>query len=246
MRLVSLPGLGRQVLDLLLPPLCPLCGALVAEPGTLCPACWGAVEFLAPPLCERCGVPFPFDAGEGLECGACATQAPPWRRARAVVRYDENSRRLALALKHADRTDLAPALGRWMARAGAELLAEADLVAPVPLHWFRLWRRRYNQAALLAWVAARAAAKPVLMDLLVRRRPTPALGGLGRDERARAVRGAFALHRRHGDRVAGRAVLLIDDVLTSGATAGECARVLLKAGAKAVDVLTLARVTRDG
>ncbi|MBI4184193.1 MAG: ComF family protein [Proteobacteria bacterium] len=240
-----------RALDLVLPPQCLKCGAIVEEPGSLCADCWRGLSFIAPPLCAACGVPFAFEVGEGALCGACVARPPAYRRARSVMVYDQGSKGLVLAFKHADRTDAAPAFARWMMRAGESLLAGAELVVPVPLHRWRLLGRRYNQAALLAMALARLALRPCLPDLLLRRRATPALGGLGRDERRRALAGAFALnprHRRPGREAAwrGRTLLLVDDVLTTGATVEACAEVLLAAGVEAVDVLTLQRVVAPG
>jgi ComF family protein len=165
-------------------------------------------------------------------------------RARAVFRYDDASRHLILGFKHADRIHAAPAFGRWLARAGAELLAEADIVAPVPLHWLRLAWRRYNQSALIGAVAAELSGRPWIPDLLVRRRYTVHQGDLGPAARRRNVRRAFAVNRRHRARLAGARVVLIDDVFTTGATLAECARTLKSAGAVGVDALALARVVR--
>lgn len=233
---------GRRVLDALLPPQCLACGALVADPGALCSACWEKVDFIAGPVCARCGVPFELDLGDGTRCGGCMRQPPRFERARAVFRYDEHGKGLILRFKHADRLDMAPTFARWLLRAGADLVRDADLVVPVPLHWTRLFWRRYNQAALLTNALARLSGVPTVPDLLVRRRRTPSQGTLGREQRLRNVRGAFAVRRPEA--VRGRRVLLVDDVMTAGATAGECAGVLLAAGAAAVDVLTLARVVR--
>jgi ComF family protein len=236
------------VVDALLPPLCLGCQTVVDTTGTLCAACWAKIGWLAPPLCACCGLPFEFDPGLGapddLRCAACLRDPPAFARARAVFRYDEASRNLILAFKHADRTHAAPAFGQWLARAGAEVVQSADIVAPVPLHWLRLAWRRYNQAALIAHTAAAVAGRRCVPDLLLRRRRTPSQGELGRAERRRNVRRAFAVHLRHADTVAGARVLLVDDVFTTGATVEECARTLLDAGATAVDVLTLARVVR--
>ncbi len=240
-------GLRRAagtVLDALLPPQCLSCGTMVAAPGGLCADCWSAVTVLGPPQCAACGLPFPHDPGPDALCGACVRRAPPYDRARAAFAYDDRSRTLILGLKHRDRTDSAGPLGRWLARAGAELVADADLVAPVPLHWTRLFARRYNQAALLAYALGREAGLPVVPDLLVRRRRTPSQGTLGPAARRRNVRGAMAVRPSAAAGMAGRRVLLVDDVFTTGATAEACARTLRRAGAAAVDVLVLARVVR--
>lgn len=242
-------GAARSLVDAVLPPQCLACDALVAAPGSLCAACWQAADFIAPPFCTRCGIPFEFDAGSGALCGACAAQEPDYDRARAVLRYDDVARRLVIAFKHGDRCEGAPAFGRWLARAGGELIAQADLIVPVPLHRNRLWRRRYNQSALLAQGLVRAlgrGAPPLVPDLLVRRRATPSQGGLSADQRRRNVRGAFAVQRGQEARVGGKRILLIDDVMTTGATVAACASALEHAGVAAVDVLTLARVARPG
>ncbi|WP_374444952.1 double zinc ribbon domain-containing protein [Stella sp.] len=238
-------AVGRRVVDLLLPPRCLACGEIVSADGALCPACWSKVAFVAAPSCRRCGVPFAFDPGAGAECGECARRPPPFERARAALRYDDASRPLILGFKHADRTHAAPAFAAWMARAAGPLLAEADVIVPVPLHWTRLVRRRYNQAALLALAIGRIGGRPVVPDALVRRRRTPSQGQMRRLGRFRNVAGAFAVHPRREDRIAGRRVLLVDDVLTTGATVEACIRALRAVGATAVDVVTLARVVRE-
>jgi ComF family protein len=235
--------LASRALDVVLPPRCLACGEAVGEQGALCPDCWARIDFLGPPLCARCGYPFELDTEAGALCAACQARPPVFDRARAVLRYDAASRGMLLAFKHADRTDLAPYLGRWLARAGAEVLAEADIVAPVPLHWTRLFSRRYNQAALLAKAAAMEAGRPFLGDILIRRRRTkPQHSGLA--ARTRNVAGAFAVPRVRRKAVEDRRVLLVDDVRTTGATLEACARALKAAGAKGVDVLTLALVVR--
>ncbi len=236
--------LGKAALDALLPPLCLSCQAVVDQPGAVCPACWAKLSFLGAPMCRSCGLPFPHDVGAAAECAACVADPPPWDRARAVFAYDETSRGLVLGFKHSDRLHAAPAFGRWLARAGAELADDADILAPVPLHWLRLALRRYNQAALLAQALAAASGRTCIPDLLTRTRRTPSQGRLGRAERQKNVAGAFRLRARHRDRIAGKRILLVDDVLTTGATARACTKALMAAGAAAVDVVTLARVVR--
>jgi ComF family protein len=235
---------GRAALDLLLPPHCLTCEAPVDAPGRFCPDCFRLTGFVTEPCCRRCGVPFAHAAQGGAEklCPACRDHPPPWDRARAALRYDAQSRRIVLPLKYADRTEYAAALAPLMARTGAALLRDAELLVPVPLHRRRLIARRYNQAALLAHAVARIAGKPVLPDALRRTRVTMPLGELSAEERARVVDGAFAVRAGRAERIAGRRVLLVDDVLTSGATCAACTRVLLAAGAASVDVLVAARV----
>ncbi len=237
-------GLGPALLDAVLPPRCLACGATVAVSGALCAACWERIDFLGPPQCSACGLPFDYDQGPGALCGACARARPPYRRGRAVMRYDDLSKALILRFKHGDRTEGVPAFGGWLARAGAELLADADLLAPVPLHWTRLWARRYNQAAMLCHALGRVSGRPVVADLLVRRRRTPSQGLRSRAQRRLNVRGAFQVNPRHAAACRGRSVLLVDDVMTTGATLEACCAALERAGAAAVDVLALARVVR--
>jgi ComF family protein len=244
MLLAGLRRAGRTLLDAALPPLCLGCGEIVAEPDSLCTACWAGFTFIAPPHCARCGDPFSADLGAGALCASCLVRPPRYRLARAVVAYDQRSRRLVLPLKHGDRTDMARAYGRWMARSGVEMLGDADLVAPVPLHWRRLLTRRYNQSVLLARAVAREAGQELAPDLLRRVRWTGSQAGLRAHERRRNVRRAFGVAPRWASQVKGAGVVLVDDVLTTGATADACTRVLLAAGARHVDILTLARVVR--
>ena len=245
--LSPLGGAIGGILDVLLPHQCLKCAEVVGRDGALCAACWSEITFMAPPLCACCGYPFELDFGPGAEgdlCGGCLRNPPPFARARAVFRYDDASRPLILGLKHGDKTHGVPAFGAWLARAAGPLAADADLVVPVPLHRWRLFRRRYNQAALLAKAVAGAAGLPCAPDLLARVRATKSQGRMSRSARRANVRGAFALASRQRDRVAGARVLLVDDVLTTGATVEAATRCLLRAGAAAVDVLTLARVVR--
>ncbi len=240
----GLRRLPRAVLDALLPPRCLACGGSVEAPGALCADCWQGIDFLGPPHCACCGYPFEFDLGPDTLCGACTGAPPAYARTRAVMRYGDVSKGLLLGFKYGDRTDGAPAYADWLARAGAALIADAGLIAPVPLHRFRLFTRRYNQAALLALALSRATGLPVVPDLLVRRRNTPPQGRLSAAARRRNVAGAFAVIPARKTALADRRVLLIDDVMTTGATVEACGRALLRAGASAVDVLVLARVIR--
>lgn len=235
------PPFATRLLDLILPPLCLACNAPVGQLGGLCPTCWNAIHFIAEPRCASCGRPFGTAPSGDLLCAACLTEAPGFDAARSCFLYDEHSRGLILSFKHADRPGLARYFAPWMARAAPEFLAVADLLVPVPLHWRRLLHRRYNQAALLAQLLARASGKAYRPDLLRRRRHTPPQGMMGRKERAANVRSAFALGKASRD-LRGSNILLVDDVLTSGATITACAELLRSAGAARVDVLTLARV----
>lgn len=233
---------GRRLADFVFPPLCLGCGEAIDAHGHLCSACWVGLSFIDGSLCARCGVPFALDLGADMLCAPCLATPPAFVRARAVFRYDDGSRRLILRFKYADRLEAAPAFAQWMARVARPLLAaEADLIVPVPLHRRRLFKRRYNQAALLANSLAELLERPACPDLLERTRATPSQGGLSRRERVKNVRGAFAVRARRRSLVEDRNVLLVDDVLTTGATADACARVLLAAGARSVAVLALAR-----
>lgn len=251
----SAPGRGaaaagrllRAALDLVYPPSCIACRRAVAGDAGLCGACWRAVRFIERPFCERLGVPFPQDFGPGLLSPEAAAHPPAYGRARAVAHYDDGpARKLVHALKYGDRLELAGPLGRWMARAGADLLAEADVLVPVPLHRARLWRRQFNQAALLAREIARGSGLPWDAEALERAKATASQVGMTRRQRAENVQGAFAVRAEGAARLAGRRVLLVDDVLTTGATLNAAARALLRAGAAGVDVLVFARVVTAG
>ncbi len=238
---------SARLLDALLPPRCLGCEAEVTDQGTLCAACFTALVPVTAPFCERCGVPFTHEgqapaAAGVLQCATCESGTPVFRTARAALRYGDGAKRLILPFKHGDRTDLAGPLARQMVRAGAGLLMRAELIVPVPAHWRRLVGRRYDQAALLARAVGAIAGRPVVPDMLRRDRPTPPLGDKRAMERALAVAGAFTVPPRGAARLAGRQVLLVDDVMTSGATVNACAAALLAGGAVAVDVLAVARV----
>jgi ComF family protein len=235
-------AIRRVLLDAALPPLCPSCREPLGDGAGLCPACWSKLSMIEPPYCARLGIPFRYDAGPGLLSMEAIASPPAYQRARAAVRYDDIARALVQAYKYGDRLDLAPVMGRWMARAGRDLLAEADALIPVPLHWRRLWARRFNQSAALARQISEVSGAGVLFDALRRVRATPQQVGLNKSERAENVQGAFRVPEDARAAVAGKRLILIDDVLTSGATADTCARALLRAKAAQVDVLVFARV----
>src|SRR6266567_3741454 len=232
---------ARLALDIALPTLCVSCREPVDGEG-VCAECWSKLSFIAQPFCPRLGIPFVYDPGPELLSMEAIANPPAYRRARAAVRYDEVARTLVHALKYQDRTDLAPAMGRWMARAGHELLGEADILVPVPLHWRRGWSRRYNQSGALARAIEKQSRVPVASNALRRVRPTQQQIGLSRSQRASNVQGAFKVAAERIADIQGRRVVLIDDVLTSGATVDACARALLRAKAASVDVLIFARV----
>jgi ComF family protein len=237
-------AMWRLALDIALPTLCISCREPVHGEG-VCAACWSKLSFIAKPCCPRLGIPFVYDPGPELLSMEAIANPPAYDRARAAVRYDDVARTLVHALKYQDRTDLAPTMGRWMARAGEELLADADMLIPVPLHWRRGFGRRYNQSALLARAITRQSGVALKGELLCRMRATEQQVGLSRTQRASNVQGAFQVSVDLQGDVAGRRVVLVDDVLTSGATVDACARALLRAKAAHVDVLVFARVV-DG
>jgi ComF family protein len=232
---------AKLALDVALPTLCVACRDPVDGEG-VCADCWAKLSFIAPPFCPRLGIPFVYDRGPDMLSMEAIASPPAYARARAAVRYDDVARTLVHALKYQDRTDLAPAMGRWMTRAGQELLDSADALVPVPLHWRRGWSRRYNQSGLLARIIARQTGVAVTAEALRRIRRTEQQIGLSRPQRASNVQGAFKVAPDRQHLIAGRRVVLIDDVLTSGATVDACARALLRAKAASVDVLVFARV----
>ncbi len=231
------------LLDLVVPPLCLSCHTPMAAHDTLCPDCWRGIDFIRPPLCERLGLPLSYDAGAGTLSAAAIAEPPDYARARAVARFDGVMRHLIHDLKFHDRSDGLKLFGRWLSEAGGELLRDADVIVPVPLHRLKLVRRRFNQAAELANEVSQLAGVPVAPLALVRTRRTASQPGLTREQRRNNVKGAFTVPARAASTIAGRRVLLVDDVITTGATVSAAARALRAAGAREVDVLALALVT---
>ena len=234
---------GRIVLDVIYPPSCLACRAAIAQSDQLCPSCWTRMRFIERPYCERLGTPFAQDLGAGIVSPQALADPPVYGRARAVAHFEDGpARHLVHRLKYGDRIELAKPMGRWMARAGAEVLVGADVLVPVPLHPKKLGARRFNQAMVLAQSISRQCGVPVSPTALSRVKVTQPQVGLSRAQRASNVQGAFRVLADAAFEVAGRRVVLVDDVLTSGATLNAAARALFRAGATSVDVLVFARV----
>ena len=236
----------QAALHVLYPPQCISCAALVTTDFGLCGDCWRETPFIAGLVCDRCGVPLPGgDAGEVAVCDDCMTQARPWGQGRSALLYRDNGRSLVLALKHGDRMDLARPAGGWLMQAARPVIRPGMLVVPVPLHWFRLFRRKYNQAALLSKTLAGLAGLDHSADALVRKRTTGTQEGRTRDGRFANMADAFRVPKPRAMLVEGREILLVDDVMTSGATFAAATEALFAAGARSVDVVSLARVAKD-
>ncbi|WNO52664.1 ComF family protein [Stakelama saccharophila] len=229
----------RRVLDYALPPRCPACGTITEADHRFCAPCWARLEFVGPPWCASCQSPFAFDRGAEALCGPCLAAPPRHDGVRAAVAYGDIARDLALRLKYGGRTACAKTMARVMART---LDGDIDVFVPVPLHRWRIWRRGYNQAGLIADALSRQWAGSRRVDPLLRTRSTPALRGMGPDARRRTVRGAFALREGARRDVEDRNVVLVDDIYTSGATSDACVRLLKQAGARSVVVAVWARV----
>lgn len=240
----GMKAMAARAADVALPPQCLACDRPLAAHGALCPVCWGRLRLIEKPYCAQLGIPFSYDLGEGALSAEAIADPPPFDRCRAVAVFDDVARKLVHGLKYRDRLELAAWMAEWMARAGTELIADADVILPVPLHPRRLWWRRANQSALLAANIAARSGKPIAPLVLRRIRPTEQQVGLTADQRDRNVRGAFRVPAAEAIAVAGRRVLLVDDVYTTGATVRAATRALRRAGAATVDILVFARVVR--
>jgi ComF family protein len=227
--------------DMLFPAQCAVCHEAVGMHGALCATCWGQIHFITDPMCFKCGLPFEYRIGEKALCASCMAVMPAYTEARAIFRYDENSKGQVLAFKYHDKTQLAPIFGEWLARTYKPYTDKVQFIVPVPLHYWRLLSRRYNQATLLAHTLGRHTGLPVLPDTLKRIRATESQAGLSRRQRIDNMRGAFTVAKPRRELLKGKSVLLVDDVMTTGATLDACARTLHDAGVQDVYVLTIAR-----
>ena len=236
----------QSIIRAIYPAQCVACDAATDDDHGLCGPCWRETHFISGVICDRCGTPMQGDdPTEIAQCDDCLRIARPWGRGRSVMAYDGVGRKLALSLKHGDRTDLAVPTAIWMARAITPLLQPDSVIVPVPLHWVRMLRRRYNQSALLANGLAKHVDRVAVPDALLRPRATPALGGQGRAARFATLEHAIIPNPRRQARLNGQHVVLIDDVMASGATMAAATEACFGAGARDVDVLTLARAVKD-
>jgi ComF family protein len=238
----------QALIHAIYPPQCITCQKLVATDFGLCGDCWRDTPFITGLTCSKCGAPLPGEAAgaEEVLCDDCLQVARPWAAGRSAMLYRDNARRIVLALKHGDQMELARPAGDWLLRAARPLLRPGLVVVPVPLHWRRMMKRKYNQAALLAGALARAAGLAQCPDALIRHRNTGSQEGRTRDDRFATLQDAFRPNPRRLDRIAGRDILLVDDVMTSGATFAAATEALMAGGAASVSVLSLARVAKQG
>lgn len=237
----------NQIIDIVLPARCIVTGAVVDQQGMMSPEAWGELNFIAEPQCQRCGFPFDFDDGsakEGNICAACHKTPPSYAYARSALVYDDVSRHIILGFKHGDQTHAVASFMPWLLRAGDEILAQSDYLVPVPLHRWRMVRRRYNQAGIITQFLSKETKIPAFLGLIERSRATVTQGHLNVAERQRNIKNAFIISDAYKDKIKNKNICLIDDVFTTGATVNECTKILLKAGAASVNILTLARVVK--
>lgn len=240
-------GAFMKLIDCVIPPRCVVTGDIVDAQGTLSPQAWGHLHFISDPQCDSCGYPFDFDMAEegaGGLCAACHKSRPYYQQARSCVVYNDASRDMILSFKHGDQTQSVPVFIPWLYRTGKDFWEEADYIIPVPLHRWRLLKRRFNQSAIIANYLSKKTKIPALLNCLQRVRATETQGHLQAAQRKRNVKNAFDIHPKHKAQLKGKKIVLIDDVYTTGATVNECTRALLKAGVSRVDVLTIARVVK--
>ena len=237
---------GRRTIstiaDFLVPPVCIACRCHLVTHHALCPSCWAGIDFIQTPICDTTGIPLPFDTGERMVSAAALAAPPAYNRLRSVAAHTDIMRNLIHALKYGDRTDGLAVFGRWLARASAEFHDDTNVIVPIPLNRWRLWHRRFNQSALLAQALGRETGLPVNTRALTRPRATRSQVGLSVDQRRRNVSGAFQVPDHKCAEIRDQNILLVDDVMTTGATINAAVRSLRRAGAKGVDVVTLARV----
>ncbi len=237
-----LKTLATKCLDIILPPKCISCGTFVDDANTICPSCWGDLNFISEPSCKICGYPFQFKA-EGIElCAGCLNERPLFEKAKSVWVYDQHSKHMVTSFKYSDKTHTADIFGALMSNTGASFIESSDFVVPVPLHPLKLFQRRYNQAALLAQSIARKNNIPIIPDLLIRTKNSPPQASLNRKQRLENIKSAFDINPKFKAALKDKTITLVDDVMTTGATINECAKILLNGGAYAVYVITLARI----
>ena len=237
----------EKIIDFILPPRCIVTGEIVSHQGLLSPKSWRDLNFISDPQCHRCGFPFDFDSGdvkEGNICAVCAKNPPAFDKARAALVYDDMSRDIILSFKHGDQTQSVPSFIPWLNQAGVDVLDRADYLVPVPLHRWRILRRRFNQSALIAQYLSKDTKIPCFLDILQRVRATETQGHLKVNERKKNVKNAFGFNFQYKEMIRNKHIVLIDDVYTTGATVTECTKILLKQGAASVSILTLARVVK--
>ena len=237
----------KHFIDIVLPPRCLSCGVITQRTHQLCGSCWGDVRFISDPVCSCCGLPFSYsvDGEDEALCAGCLHELPNFKKNRSVMVYDDASKSMILGFKHGDRIDATPGFAAWLENIGRDLLEEADIIIPVPLHRLRLLKRKYNQAALLARTLSKSTGKEYQPQLLMRHKHTPPQGHLSFNQRHDNVRGAFSVNPKHLEDIKDKNILIIDDVYTTGATLKECTKTLLKAGVKSVNCLTLARILKE-